>query len=90
MQRESRGDTRARDRGRVDCMPSEGIARWQLQRSPPAQSEERPPEVWLPSLSDDERLVEEHAQSRGVEEPLVVGETRQPHFWWQILRLHWR
>eukprot|EP00964_Phaeocystis_antarctica_P001724 scaffold908_cov61-Phaeocystis_antarctica.AAC.2 len=46
--------------------------------------------TWLPSLSDDERLVEEHAQSRGVEEPLVVGETRQPHFWWQILRLHWR
>jgi len=29
-----------------------------------------------PSLSDDERLVEEHARSRGVEEPLVVGETR--------------
>ena len=28
-----------------------------------AQSEERPPEVWLPSLSDDERLVEEHARS---------------------------
>ena len=23
-------------------------------------------------------------------EPLVVGETRQPHFWWQILRLRWR
>ena len=32
---------------------------WQLQRSPPAQSEDLPPEVWLPSLSDDERLVEE-------------------------------
>ena len=27
---------------------------------------------------------------RGVEERLVVGETRQPHFWWQILRLRWR
>jgi hypothetical protein len=44
------------------------------------------PPVWLPTLSDDERLVEEHARSRGVEEPLVVGESRQPHFWWQILR----
>eukprot|EP00964_Phaeocystis_antarctica_P006093 scaffold3326_cov59-Phaeocystis_antarctica.AAC.2 len=31
------------------------------------QSEDLPPEVWLPSLSDDEQLVEEHAQSRGVE-----------------------
>ena len=29
----------------------------------PAQSEERPPDLWLPSLSDDERLVEEHARS---------------------------
>ena len=37
---------------------------WHLQRSPPAQSEDLPPEVWLPSLSDDERLVKEHAQSR--------------------------
>ena len=37
------------------------------QRSPPARSEDLPPEVWLPSLSDDEQLVEEHAQSRGVE-----------------------
>jgi hypothetical protein len=27
----------------------------------------------LPTLSDDERLVEEHARSHGVEEPLVVG-----------------
>eukprot|EP00964_Phaeocystis_antarctica_P096948 scaffold63152_cov67-Phaeocystis_antarctica.AAC.4 len=34
---------------------------WHLQRSPPVQSEDLPPEVWLPSLSDDERLVEEHA-----------------------------
>ena len=25
-----------------------------------------------------------------LDEPLVVGETRQPHFWWQILRLRWR
>jgi hypothetical protein len=40
---------------------------WHLQRSPPAQSEDLPPEVWLPTLSDDERLVEEHARSRGVE-----------------------
>jgi hypothetical protein len=29
---------------------------WHLQRSPPAQSEDPPPEVWLPTLSDDERL----------------------------------
>jgi len=42
---------------------------WHLQRSPPVQSEDLPPEVWLPSLSDDERLVEEHARSCGVEEP---------------------
>jgi hypothetical protein len=40
---------------------------WHLQRSPPAQSEDLPPEVCLPTL-DDERLVEEHARSRGVEE----------------------
>ena len=26
---------------------------WHLQRSPPAQSEDLPPEVWLPTLSDD-------------------------------------
>ena len=43
---------------------SEGTARaarsWHLQRSTPAQSEDLPPEVWLPTLSDDERLVEEH------------------------------
>ena len=25
-----------------------------------------------------------------LDEPLVVGETRQPHFRWQILRLCWR
>ena len=30
---------------------------WQVQPSPPAQSEDLPPEVWLPSLSDDERLL---------------------------------
>jgi hypothetical protein len=59
-------------------------------RSPPAQSGDLPPEVWLPTLSDDERLFEEHARSRGVEEPLVFGESRQTHFWWQILRLRWR
>ena len=63
-------------------------------RRPPferrAVSEDLPPEVWLPTLCDDERLVEEHARSRGVEEPLVVAESRQPHFWWQILRLRWR
>ena len=29
---------------------------WQLQCSPPAQSEDLPPEVWSPSLSDDESL----------------------------------
>ena len=63
---------------------------WHLQRSPPAQSEDLPPEVWLPTLSEDERLL--YAARSGVllEEPLVVGESRQPHFWWQILRLRWR
>jgi len=47
------------------CLPKEPHAQrsWQLQRSPPVQSEDLPPEVWLPSLSDDERLVEEHARS---------------------------
>eukprot|EP00964_Phaeocystis_antarctica_P040555 scaffold23181_cov48-Phaeocystis_antarctica.AAC.3 len=25
-----------------------------------------------------------------LDEPLVVGDTRQPHFWWQILRPRWR
>ena len=40
-----------------------------------AQSEERPPEVWLPSLSDDERLVEEHARSRGVELNMMASLT---------------
>jgi hypothetical protein len=33
--------------------------------------------------------VVEHARTRGVEEPLVVGQSRQPHFWWQIFRLRW-
>ena len=47
------------------CLPKEPHAQrsWHLQRSPPVQSEDLPPEVWLPSLSDDERLVEEHARS---------------------------
>ena len=49
--------------------------RWQAPPQSPA---------WLHSL------VEEHARLRGVEEPLVGRETRQPHFWWQILRLRWR
>jgi hypothetical protein len=44
-----------------DTLP-EGTARaaqpWHLQRSPPAQSEDLPPEVWLPTLSDDERLLD--------------------------------
>ena len=30
---------------------------WHFQRSPPAQSEDLPPEVWLPTLCDDERLL---------------------------------
>ena len=41
------------------CLPKEPHAQrsWHLQRSPPVQSEDLPPEVWLPSLSDDERLL---------------------------------
>jgi hypothetical protein len=34
------------------------------------------PPVWLPTLSDDERLVEEHARSRGVE---VTKQVFPPH-----------
>ena len=75
------------------CLPKEPHAQrsWHLQRSPPVQSEDLPPEVWLPSLSDDERLLHAGRSRVLLDEPLVVGrETRQPHFWWQILRLRWR
>jgi hypothetical protein len=48
------------------------------------------PQVGASGGARCERLVEEHARSRGAETALVVGESRQPHFWWQILRLRWR
>ena len=42
---------------------------------------------WAPSIHKDEYpyLLSEIAAYRE-----VVRESRQPHFWWQILRLHWR
>ena len=46
------------------CVFDKGVEAVRFRQS----SEDLPPEVWLPSLSDDERLVEEHARSRGVEE----------------------
>ena len=41
---------------------------------------------WLP-CSGSSRSTRDRAAWRSLD---VVGETRQPHFWWQILRLHWR
>ena len=56
-------------------------------RRPPferrAVSEDLPPEVWLPTLSDDKRLLYAARSRVLLDEPLVVGESRQPH-WWQI------
>jgi hypothetical protein len=46
---------------------------WHLQRSPPAQSEDLPPEVWLPTLSDDERLLYAARSRVLLDEPLFLS-----------------
>ena len=64
---------------------------WHLQRSPPAQSEDLPPEVWL-AESLRRRAARPTPRNRACFSTSRSSSERlgQPHFWWQILRLRWR